>query len=125
MSLLKPSKQLVDILNSRARRDFWLEAHADALHLWGTIGEDWLLTLDGRMLRWIWDGVDDRNGTLQEVTHDPEKFTAIRIGARKVPELRSLLPDSTGLKPCPDCSPIVDGHGFFIVCAICGGVGSR
>jgi hypothetical protein len=97
---------------------------AGGVLLYGTIGGAAYLRPDGSVwLHWAVDWVNDSEQYEWREAAGDDRWGALVLGARRIPELRRLLPVRESETPdCPRC----EGSGFVlggVICPDCGALG--
>ena len=116
------SQELISTLQSRKKKDSWLEEKSGGIHLWGTFGFDVIIFPDGKLQSYEWKDGDDRNGKLSDITDPSMQYTCLRVAAHNIPEVKEIIPEFIG-EPCQECTKLVDDEGIFMVCKVCEGKG--
>ena len=102
----------------------WLR-ELGALYLYGTIGSEAVLLPDGRVRIWNADQWPESDAYTERDATPLERIGSIVLGARRLPQLRALLPERpAGTPDCACCAGTGDyPHAKGILCPTCEGLG--
>ena len=112
--------RMSDAARAGPRAEAWVN-ESGGMILYGSIGVEAVLRPDGSV--WLYELEElDQEGTWRQAT-DNERMGALVIGARRIPEIRRLIPARP--TSSPDCSRCA-GTGNLIanvICPECSGLG--